>query len=431
MSTTAIIVLLVIVAVIVIGTLLKVNYGLLGIVAAFICGVFMVDMSASAIMNTWSVKLFFQMFSVAFFYAFAINNGTLELIAKKLVFATRKSAFLIPLILFVVCGVIAGIGPGTISTFLIMTPIVMQVAKESGMKPGLAAVALFCGTNSGGWSPLASNGITLRGIMESSGYAAELTVTYGSHLFRNMLVGSIIFFAIAYVIYRGWKCKAIEGGEAPAALNKQQKTTLVLIIVLTVLIVLPAVCKSLFGGPFFSAAAKKLDAVFLCIIFGVLAIILKVGDEKKALASVPWKTIIMVCGMGMLVSVAGEAGVMAYLSEYLGQSFSAGALPYIIGIVAAVMSLFSSTMGVVVPTLYPLVFAVCSVSGADPVILFSIIPLAATSAGCSPLSLSGGLVQATLEDDKARSRMFMELIVIAVVMTIASLILVALGIINT
>jgi len=122
---------------------------------------------------------------------------------------------------------------------------------------------------------------------------------------------------------------------------------------------------------------------------------------------------------------------MAYLSEYLGQSFSANALPYIIGIVAAVMSLFSSTMGVVVPTLYPLVFAVCSVSGANPVILFSIIPLAATSAGCSPLSLSGGLVQATLEDDKERNRMFMELIAIAVVMTLASLLLVALGIINS
>lgn len=431
MSTTAIVVLLVIVAVIVLGTVLKVNYGLLGIVAAFICGMFMVDMSSGAVMNTWSVKLFFQMFSVTFFYAFAINNGTLELIAKKLVYATRKSAFLTPLILFVVCGIIAGIGPGTISTFLIMTPIVMQVAKESGMKNGLAAIALFCGTNSGGWSPLASNGITLRGIMESTGYAADLSATYGSHLFRNMLVGSIVIFIIAYVVYRGWKCRAVEGGEAPAAFNRQQKTTIVLIILLTALIILPAVCKSIFGGAFFSAAAKKLDAVFLCITFGVLAIIFRVGDEKKALAGVPWKTIIMVCGMGMLVSVAGEAGVMDYLSEYLGRSFSASALPYMFGIIAAVMSLFSSTMGVVVPTLYPLVFAVCSISGADPVILFSIIPLAATSAGCSPLSLSGGLVQAAIEDDKARGRMFMELIVIAVVMTLVSLLLVLLGIVNS
>lgn len=431
MSSTAIIVLLVIVAVIVLGSILKVNYGLLGIVAAFICGVFLVDMSASNVLNTWGTKLFFQMFSVTFFYAFAINNGTLEFLAKKLVYATRKSTFLTPVILFVVCGVIAGIGPGTISTFLIMTPIVMQVAKESGMKPGLAAIALSTGTNAGGWSPLASNGITLRGIIESSGYAADQAVTYGGHLFRNMFLASVVFFAIAYVVYRGWKCKAVEGSETPAAFNKQQKTNLILIVVLTALIILPPVCKSLFGGDFFSGLAKKLDATFLCVIFGVLAIILKVGDEKKAISGVPWKTIIMVCGMGMIISVASEAGVMTYLSDYLGRSFSASALPYVIGIVAAVMSLFSSTMGVVVPTLYPLIFAICSVSGADPVILFSIVPLAATSAGNSPFSLQGGLVQASLDDDKARNRMFMELIVIAVVLSLLSLLMVAIGVVNS
>ena len=430
MSAASIVVLIVIVAVIVIGSILKINYGLLGIVAAFICGVFIVGMSASAVLNTWSTKLFFQMFSITFFYAFAINNGTLEKLAKKLVYATRNAKFLTPCILFVICGVIAGIGPGTISTFLIMTPIVMQVAKESGMKPGLAAVALACGTNAGGWSPLASNGITLRGIMESSGYEAELAVSYGGTLFRNMLIGSIIFFIIAYVIYRGWKCKAIEGGEKPEPFDSKQRMSMILIVIFTILVVLPPVCKSIFGGKFFSSAAKMLDATFLAVTFGLLSILLKAGDEKKAIAGVPWKTIIMVCGMGMLVSVAAEAGTMDYLSEYVGRTFSAGALPYVMGIVAAVMSLFSSTMGVVVPTLYPIIFAVCSLSGANPAILFSIVPLAATSAGNSPLSLFGGLVQASLEDDTARNRMFLELIVIAVVMTLVSLLLVAIGVVN-
>lgn len=430
MSTTCIIILLSIVVVIVLGYFLKINYGLLGIAAAFICGVGLAGMSASSVISTWSTKLFFQMFSVTFFYAFAINNGTLELLAKKLVYATRKSTFLTPAILFAVCAVIAGIGPGTISTFLIMTPIVMQVAKETGMKPGLAAIALSCGTNAGGWSPLASNGITLRGIIESSGYAAEQAVSYGGTLFRNMLVASIVFFVISYVVYRGWKCRAAAGMERPAAFSKQQKTSLILIIVLTALIILPPFLQSLFGGAFFKSLASKMDATFLCVIFGVLSIIFKAGDEKKAIAGVPWKTIIMVCGMGMIIAVASEAGAMAYISDYVGRSFSASALPYVMGIVAAVMSLFSSTMGVVVPTLYPIIFAICSASGANPAILFSIVPLAATSAGNSPFSLQGGLVQAALDDDKARNRMFMELIVIAVVMTLCSLLVLALGIVN-
>jgi di/tricarboxylate transporter len=430
MSTTCIVILISIVVVIVLGYLLKVNFGLMGIAAAFICGVCLAGMSANSVIGMWSSKLFFQMFSITFFYAFAINNGTLELLAKKLVYATRKATFLTPVILFAICGIIAGIGPGTISTFLIVTPIVMQVAKETGMNPALAAITLSCGVNAGGWSPIASNGITLRGIIESSGYAADLASSYESSLFRNMLLASLVFFVIAYIVFRGWKCHAAQGEEAPAAFSKQQRISITLIAIFTVLVVLPPVLKSLVGGSFFSSLAKKMDATFLAVVFGVLSVILKAGDEKKAIAGVPWKTIIMVCGMGMLISVASEAGAMDYLSEYVGGTFSASALPYVIGIVAAVMSLFSSTMGVVVPALYPLIFAICSASGANPIILFSIVPLAATSAGNSPFSLQGGLVQSALDTDEERNRMFITLIVIAVVLTLLSLLMVALGIVN-
>ena len=430
MSTTCVIILISIVAVIVLGYLLKVNYGLLGIAAAFLCGVCLAGMSAGSVTGMWSTKLFFQMFSITFFYAFAINNGTLELLAKKLVYATRRATFLTPVILFAICGIIAGIGPGTISTFLILTPIVMQVAKETGMNPALAAITLSCGVNAGGWSPIASNGVTLRGIIESSGYAADLAASYEGTLFRNMFLASVVFFALAYLVFRGWRCRAAEGSEAPAAFSRQQSISIALIAAFTLLVVLPPVFKSLVGGAFFGGLAKRMDATLLAVLFGVLSIIFKAGDEKKAIAAVPWKTIIMVCGMGMLISVASEAGAMDYLSEYVGRSFSATALPYVMAIVAAVMSLFSSTMGVVVQTLYPLIFAICTASGANPVILFSIVPLAATSAGNSPFSLQGGLVLSALDSDEERNRMFMTLIAIAVALTLLSLLMVAVGIVN-
>jgi len=429
MSTSCILILISIVVVIALGYFLKVNYGLLGIVFAFILGIGLAGTKSSAVINTWGTQLFFQMFSISIFYAFAINNGTLELLAKKLVYATRKTTWLTPIIMFVLCGVIAGIGPGTIATFLIVTPIVMQVAKETGMKPGLAAIALSCGVNSGGWSPIASNGITLRGLIESSGYAADLATVYGAHLFRNMFFISVIFFAVAYVVFKGWTCHAAENAEKPADFNQKQKLNLGFIIAFVALVILPAVGNSLIGGAFFKFLSKLMDATFVAVFFALLCSIFKVGDEKKAITSVPWKTIIMVCGMGMLISVASEAGAMTYLSDYIGGAFTPKALPYVMGIVAAVMSIFSSTMGVVVPTLYPLIFAICAASGADPVILFSIVPIAATSAGNSPFSLQGGLVQSALDDDAERNKMFFTLIIIAVVLSLASLLLIALGVI--
>ena len=63
-------------------------------------------------------------------------------------------------------------------------------------------------------------------------------------------------------------------------------------------------------------------------------------------------------------------------------------------------------------------------------ILFSIVPLAATSAGNSPFSLQGGLVLSALDSDEERNRMFMTLIAIAVALTLLSLLMVAVGIVN-
>ncbi|MGN1001209.1 MAG: SLC13 family permease, partial [Oscillospiraceae bacterium] len=343
MSTTCIIILVSILVVIILGYTLKINYGLLGICFAFICGCLIAGYSPSKVMGMWGTKVFFQMFSIAFFYAFAINNGTMELLAKKLVYAARNTTFLIPLILFLVGAVLAGIGPGSISMFLILIPIIMQVAKETNMHPLLAAVVAVSGINAGAWSPICVNGITVLGLIEAAGYTAEEASHYSNVIFRNAIIVSFLFFVIAYVIFRGWKCTPAHT-EKPDAFSKQQKTSLILIIIMTAILVLPSVLKNIFGGTALTWLAGKVDATFLAIIFGVISIILKVGDEKKAIASVPWKTIIMVCGMSMLISVASEAGATQFLSDYLGNSFSASALPYVMAIVAAVMSIFSSTM---------------------------------------------------------------------------------------
>lgn len=428
-SSLIVIILVAVVVVIVVGYIFKVNYGLLGICAAFVCGVLLAGLSPRDVIGMWSVRLFFQMFSIMLFYAYALNNGTLELLARKLVYATRKARFLTPVILFVLCGVIAGIGPGTIATFLIITPIVMQVAKETGMKPALAAIVLSTGVNFGGWSPLCTNGITLRGIIEESGYEATMASGYELLVFRNMLVASALFFIIAYVIFKGWNCGVSTGSQRASEFNREQKTTLILIVIFTCCVVIPPICNGFIGGDFFSWLANVCDPTFLAIIFAVIATLCRVGDEKKAILSVPWKTIIMVCGMGMLIAVASEVGATDYLAGVVSSSFSATVLPYIMALVAAGMSLFSSTMGVVIPTLYPLIFTICAASGASPVILFSVVPLAATSAGNSPFSLQGGLVQSAMDNDRERNKMFFTLIIIACVQTAFILALIALHVV--
>ena len=99
MSTANIIILLSIVVAVALGYKLKINIGLFAIAFAFLLGCFLAGFSPSKVMNEWPLKLFFQMFTVTFFYAFAQQNGTLELIARNLVYSVRRIPWLIPIVI--------------------------------------------------------------------------------------------------------------------------------------------------------------------------------------------------------------------------------------------------------------------------------------------------------------------------------------------
>lgn len=428
MSATSIVILISIVAAVALGYKLKINIGLFGLAFAFLFGCFLAGMSPGKVMGMWPTKLFFQMFTVTFFYAFAQQNGTLELIARKLVYRVRHIPWLIPIVVWIVTAVLAGIGPGSVAMFLCLAPLIMQIVKETEVHPALGAVILGTAASGGAWSPIAVNGITTAGLIEQAGYSAAEAATFGLAVWRNMFVVCVILFAIGYVIFRGYRAKP-STIEAPAPFNKKQVTTMVMILLMLIIIVVPNVLKGVTGNAAIAAFAGKLDITFLAVLFSIAAIILKVGDEKKALAGVPWHTIVMMCGVGMLVAVASESGALEYLSSYIGETFNPSLVPFAMVLVAGVMSFFSSTMGVVVPTLYPLVFAICTLSGANPVVLFSVIPIAAICTGHSPVSLSGGLCLANTEESQ-KNRMFFILVGCAVGFLLLVLAFVGIGIIR-
>lgn len=414
--------------VIVLGTVLHVNYGLLGISFSFLGGCFLLGMSLSELLALWPVKLFFQMFSVTFFYAFAERNGTLELLVRKMIYLSRNASFLIPVFLFLVCALLSGIGPGSMTAFLILIPLLMRVAGQTGLHSIFGALLIAAGVNAGCWSPVSVNGITIRGIMETSGYSAAMSHEYGMRLFRNMFVVSAVIFALGYLFFRGWKCKC-DVEERPEQLSGGQRLMTALILALTLMLV---VCNAAHGITDNSAVAflaKNMDISFLAIIFSIFAVIGKAADEKEAFQSVPWNTIIMVCGMGMLVATASEAGVITWLASQVGGTVGTGALPFVILGIAAVMSLFSSTTGVVVPVLFPVVSGLSGITGVSVSVLFTVVVAGAVYAGCSPLSLFGGLIMATVEEHE-KNRMFASLIMLAAVCVMLVMALTVCGVIR-
>ena len=56
----------------------------------------------------------------------------------------------------------------------------------------------------------------------------------------------------------------------------------------------------------------------MAIIFAVIALLLKLAPQKEAIARIPWNTIVMIAGAGMLISVAVKAGTIKMLSTLVG-----------------------------------------------------------------------------------------------------------------
>ena len=56
--------------------------------------------------------------------------------------------------------------------------------------------------------------------------------------------------------------------------------------------------------------------MILSLFFSLLdRLVLKVGDEKTVIALISWHTLIMICGVGMLISLGVEVGVIYELDR--------------------------------------------------------------------------------------------------------------------
>ena len=159
---------------------------------------------------------------------------------------------------------------------------------------------------------------------------------------------------------------------------------------------------------------SKMDIGLVASVFAVIALLLKLGDEKKVVALIPWGTLIMICGVGMLISVAIQAGTIDLLASWIGTSLPAYLVPFAMCVVAAIMSLFSSTLGVVTPALFPLVPALATSMNFDPMLLFICIVVGAQASAISPFSSGGSLILGACSSDEARTELFPQLLFRAV-----------------
>ncbi|MBR1553099.1 MAG: hypothetical protein IJ631_03690 [Schwartzia sp.] len=362
-------------AAILLGFLRHMNTGLLSIAFALLLGR-VAGIPDKAIVAGFNSSLFLILLGVTYLFSIAQLNGSLALLAEKVVALTGRHTSFVPIVIYLFSTVLSALGPGTVPTIAIMMVFSMTLAAEMKIPPAMLAALVVLGASGGGVSPLAATGIIGKNLCEQIGMTGvEMP------FLTNGVLSMTAYAAVVYIALGGWRLHSdhvIHLFELPPFTAKQ-KTTLAGIAVMVVLVM------------FFHFNVGLTS-------FAVAAVLsfLRVADETEALKNVPWGTLILIGGVSVLMNLIIKLGGIELLSSTLASVMTPSTATAIMGITAGCMSWCSSTSGVVMPTLIPTIPTLSANLGGGfgELEMATTISMISHCGGISPLSTGGGLALA-------------------------------------
>ncbi|EPL5430002.1 TPA: SLC13 family permease, partial [Acinetobacter baumannii] len=377
---------------------------------AYLIGCFGMGLKPSEVIELWPVKIFFIILSVTLFYNFALANGALEKLASHLLYKCRKFPQFLPLAIFFAATIIAGLGAGFYTVLAFMAPITLLLCKKTNMNMIIGGMAANYGALAGANFMTSQSGIIFRSLMENTGITSQTAFSYSSGIFVLTLIIPIAVLGI-YTLWNRKSNSIVIEDQKPEPFDKKQKQSIFLIILMmSIVLVFPILHLVFPDVKTISFLNSKIDIAFLAITFSLISLLMKLADEKKVIALVPWGTLIMICGVGMLIALGVKLGIITTLSEWLANNVPVWVIPVLLCLISAIMSVFSSTLGVVAPTLFPIVPALALTSGLNPLVLFICIVVGAQSTAISPFSSGGSLIMASAPADIDKTKFFNQLL---------------------
>jgi Na+/H+ antiporter NhaD/arsenite permease-like protein len=383
--------------VVAVGGFLPVNLGVLSIALAFVVGVLIGDMKLSAVAAGFPSSLFLTLIGVTLFFSQARANGTLERVSAAAVSLVRGHAGLVPVVFFALALVFASIGPGNIAAVALLAPVAMQAAGRAGVSAFLMAIMVCTGANAGALSPFAPTGVIANGLMARIG----LEGTEWSNYFNALAAQSFVGFA-GYLLFGGWRLLRAHDTALQASADAlplppftwQHKLTIALICALIL-----------------SVLVFDLDVTIGAFVGAVILSLARAADEKDALRGMPWSVVMMVCGVTVLIGVADRTGGMELLTSLLSELSTPQSVTAVIALVTGVISVYSSSSGVVLPAFLPTIPGLIDkLGGGDALAIASSINVGAHLVDVSPLSTLGALCIANAAAGVDRTRLFNQML---------------------
>ena len=398
---------------IVVSCTIRLHVGFLAISLAWIVGVYVAGMSAREVMGGFPTRLFLTLAGVTLLFSQAQLNGTLDRVAYRAVKYARGNVGVMPMMFFLLAFGLASIGPGNIAATALVAPMAMAVSWQVGVPPFLMSIMVGMGANAGSLSPIAPTGVIVNGVMDDIGLGGFALHTYLNNMMAHTIVVFVAYFALGglrllkrrhegavTVPTSGDDSTSGGDGAGTMAFDRTHLTTLVMIA-------------SLIFGVIFLGVDVGLGA----FAGAVLLSLLKAGDEMEAVKLMPWRVIMMVCGVTVLISVLDATGGLDLFTDILARA-SAIAPTFIIAASTGFISLYSSTSGVVLPAFLPTVPGLVEQLGVEPLALASAMNVGGHLVDVSPLSTLGALCMAAAHPSVDSRALFNKLMIWGLSMTL-------------
>jgi di/tricarboxylate transporter len=385
--------------VVVISCFAPINLGFLSIALAFLIGCFLAGLPVSAIVSGFPGSLFLTLAGVTLLFAQARVNGTLDKVAARSIRLARGNRGMIPVVFFFLGLALATIGAGNIAATALLAPVAMSVAGRAGISGFLMALMLANGANAGALSPLAPTGIIARDLMRRIGLEGVEWPNYFNTLAAQSVVafGGYFLLGGAKLFRTDAKQGPLPGVEAPARdaepFTRSQWLTL-------------AVITTLVGGAVFF----RIDVGMGAFVGAAILSLARAADEEAAVRCMPWGVILMVSGVTILVEVLGKTGGMDLFTRLLARLSAPSTITGVIALITGVISVYSSSSGVVLPTFLPTIPGlIANLGGGNPLMIAYSINVGSHLVDVSPLSTLGALCLAAAPPEENRALLYRKL----------------------
>lgn len=353
-------------------------------------------------------ELFLTLTGVTLLFAQSQVNGTLDKVAHTAIRLCQGNAGMIPLAFFIFAAVLSAVGAGSVATAALVAPMAMAAAANARVPAFLMVLMVGHGAVAGGMSPFAMTGIVMNGLMDRMGLPGYEWQTFFHNLAANAFVA-----VVGYLFLGGWRLfgrpadppekpsPASEGANsepAASAAGPWERKHQVTLFVIGLLIVSVLVLKVHVGMAAFGAVA--------------LLTVAKAADEREVFRAAPWSVILMVCGVTMLTALIERTGGIERITDLIAAAATPRSLPGLLAFTTGVISVYSSTSGVVLPAFLPAVPSLIEkVGGSDALALASAISIGGNLVDVSPLSTIGALCIASASAAENRRMLFYKVLV--------------------